>query len=184
MDQFENYRDDVIHSGFAIIDDIYTAAEVAALADVIDNAGQSGDNFRKTNDLFAIRRFLKEVPNVTLLLFNDNLRRVIDHVFGIGYFIVKSVYFDKPEKSNWFVAWHQDLTIAVNAKAELDGYGPWTVKPGQFAVRPPLPVLQNNFTIRIHLDDTNEENGAFKSAARFAPEKYTSRGRFRLAAGN
>jgi len=75
---------------------------------------------------------------------------------------VISIYFDKPEKSNWFVAWHQDLTIAVNNKADLPGYGPWTIKQNQFAVQPPLNILQENFTIRIHLDDTDEGNGALK----------------------
>src|SRR6476661_3396034 len=38
----------------------------------------------------------------------------------------------------------------------------WTVKQDQFSVQPPLAVLQNNFTIRIHLDDTDENNGALK----------------------
>jgi ectoine hydroxylase-related dioxygenase (phytanoyl-CoA dioxygenase family) len=76
--------------------------------------------------------------------------------------VVKSIYFDKPEKSNWFVAWHQDLTISVNKKAELPGYGPWTIKPDQFAVQPPVAILEDNFTIRIHLDDTDNNNGALK----------------------
>lgn len=44
----------------------------------------------------------------------------------------------------------------------MPGFGPWTVKPGQFAVQPPLSVLEENVTIRIHLDDTDEENGALK----------------------
>ena len=32
----------------------------------------------------------------------------------------------------------------------------------QFAVQPPLNILENIFTIRIHLDETNSENGALK----------------------
>jgi len=75
---------------------------------------------------------------------------------------VKSIYFDKPAGSNWFVSYHQDLTISVNAKIDLGGFGPWTVKQDQYAVQPPLQILENNFTIRIHLDDTDENNGALK----------------------
>ncbi|WP_220275173.1 phytanoyl-CoA dioxygenase family protein [Emticicia sp. BO119] len=45
---------------------------------------------------------------------------------------------------------------------EIDGFGPWTVKHQQFAVQPPLSILEDNFTIRIHLDDTDEGNGALK----------------------
>ena len=75
---------------------------------------------------------------------------------------MKSIYFDKPAGSNWFVSYHQDLTISVNAKIDLGGFGPWTVKQDQYAVQPPLQILENNFTIRIHLDDTDENNGALK----------------------
>lgn len=50
----------------------------------------------------------------------------------------------------------------MNKKTELENYGPWTVKQDQFAVQPPLDILENNCTLRIHLDHTNEENGALK----------------------
>jgi ectoine hydroxylase-related dioxygenase (phytanoyl-CoA dioxygenase family) len=96
------------------------------------------------------------------LIFSDQLKELISGIFGNGYFVVKSIYFDKPEQSNWFVAYHQDLTISVDRRIELEGYGPWTVKQQQFAVQPPLAILEDNFTIRIHLDDTNENNGALK----------------------
>jgi ectoine hydroxylase-related dioxygenase (phytanoyl-CoA dioxygenase family) len=36
------------------------------------------------------------------------------------------------------------------------------VKQNQYAVQPPPEILQNNFTIRIHLDDTDEKNGALR----------------------
>nr|WP_317166891.1 phytanoyl-CoA dioxygenase family protein [Chryseobacterium indologenes] len=83
-------------------------------------------------------------------------------IFGEKYFVVKSIYFDKPETSNWYVAYHQDLTISVDKKMELQGFGPWTTKQNYFAVQPPLEILENIYTIRIHLDDTDENNGALK----------------------
>jgi len=43
---------------------------------------------------------------------------------------MKSIYFDKPPASNWFVSWHQDLTISVDTKADIDGFTHWTVKQG------------------------------------------------------
>jgi ectoine hydroxylase-related dioxygenase (phytanoyl-CoA dioxygenase family) len=75
---------------------------------------------------------------------------------------VKSIYFDKPETSNWYVSYHQDLTISVDKKLELENFGPWTTKQNQFAVQPPIDILENIFTIRIHLDNTDEKNGALK----------------------
>jgi ectoine hydroxylase-related dioxygenase (phytanoyl-CoA dioxygenase family) len=162
MNQPVNYREHVDKRGFAILNNIYTGDEVASILNVISKADQSNKTFRKSEDLFAIRQFLKGVPQVKELVFNNRLKELIGNLFGGEYFLVKSIYFDKPEKSNWFVAWHQDLTISVNKKTDLPGYGPWTTKLNQFAVQPPLDILQDNFTIRIHLDDTDEANGALK----------------------
>ncbi len=148
--------------GFAVIENIYSPKEIEQIVVAIDNADKSKSTFRKFTNLFAIRQFLKEVPIVIPVIFNDNLKSLITRFLGYDYFLVKSIYFDKPEQSNWFVSYHQDLTISVDKKLDLDNYGPWTVKQHQFAVQPPLNILENIFTIRIHLDDTNENNGALK----------------------
>jgi ectoine hydroxylase-related dioxygenase (phytanoyl-CoA dioxygenase family) len=149
-------------NGYFIIPGIFSPEEIELLLAEINAANQSRPAFRKQNDLFAIRRFFKEVPSAAGLVFNAKLRNLISGLFGEEYFVVKSIYFDKPGVSNWFVAYHQDLTISVDQKTELAGFGPWTLKMDQFAVQPPLSFLQDNFTIRIHLDDTNENNGALK----------------------
>lgn len=155
-------KDRALKEGFAIIDTIYTAEEINLLLETISQADSGRPTFRKSNDLFAIRQFLKEVPGAYNLIFNDRLNTIISQLFGNDYFVTKSIYFDKPEQSNWFVAYHQDLTISVNKKLDIEGFGPWTVKQNQFAVQPPLDILESNFTIRIHLDDTDEKNGALK----------------------
>lgn len=149
-------------AGFTIIDNIFTEAEISAIAMEIDTADTSGPAFRKTKDLFAIRRFLKEIPTLSKLIFTEKLNDIIHSFIGTDYFVVKSIYFDKPGQSNWFVAWHQDLTISVDKKLPLQGFGPWTAKDEQFAVQPPLRILEHIFTIRIHLDDMDENNGALK----------------------
>lgn len=85
-------------------------------------------------DLFAIRQFLKEVPASVDKIFTDKLNSIISGLFDDEYFVVKSIYFNKPENSNWFVSYHQDLTISVDKKIDLEGYGLWTGKQNQFAV--------------------------------------------------
>ncbi|MDQ8005479.1 MAG: phytanoyl-CoA dioxygenase family protein [Pedobacter sp.] len=155
-------KDELDEFGFSIVNDIYSEAEVLQILALIASKDSDRATFRKSEDLFAIRQFLKEVPEVKEIVFNDKLKNLITEVFGESFFVVKSIYFDKPEKSNWYVSYHQDLTISVDKKTELEGFGPWTTKQGQFAVQPPLAILQRNFTIRIHLDDTDENNGALK----------------------
>jgi len=129
---------------------------------VIESADSSNPAFRRTSDLFAIRRFLQAVSAIQPLLFTPALQSLINNTFGAGYAPVRSIYFDKPPGSNWFVAWHQDLTISVDRKLPLPGFGPWTVKGDNFAVQPPIDILKDMYTIRIHLDDTDETNGALR----------------------
>ena len=155
-------KKDLLENGFVVAEKIFTDKEIDDLLFAISQADTSKPTFRKTTDLFAIRQFLKEVPAAQEIVFNGSLKQLIDELFGDEYFVVKSIYFDKPESSNWFVSYHQDLTISVDKKLDVEGFGPWTTKQNQFAVQPPLNVLQDNFTIRIHLDNTNEENGALK----------------------
>ena len=162
MKYFSVNQNQIAINGFTIIENIYTANEVEKILQAINQADTSGQAFRKSANVFAVRQFLKEIPATKNLLFNDKLNTVVNQIFGSNYFVVKSIYFDKPEQSNWFVAYHQDLTISVNKKASLVNYGPWTVKQNQFSVQPPLDILENIFTVRIHLDDTDENNGALK----------------------
>ena len=75
---------------------------------------------------------------------------------------VKGILFDKTSAANWKVPWHQDLTIAVTERREVDGFGPWTEKAGLPHVQPSLAVLKELLAFRIHLDDCGEDNGALK----------------------
>ncbi len=162
MKYLSDNQEALLTQGFTVFNDVYTSDELQQLISVIDSTDQSGDIFRKTDDLFAIRQFLKGVPSILPVVFNDKLNELIRSLFGSDYFVSKSIYFDKPQKSNWFVAWHRDLTISVNKRVEVPGFTNWTVKQNQYAVQPPLNILQENFTIRIHLDDTAKDNGALK----------------------
>jgi ectoine hydroxylase-related dioxygenase (phytanoyl-CoA dioxygenase family) len=157
--------------GFAIISDVYSDCDIKAIINCIEQVDTFNATFRRSTDLFAIRQFLKEVPDAVPLIFIDKLKSIINDLFGNDYFVVKSIYFDKPGESNWFVSYHQDLTISVDKKVDLQDFGPWTVKQNQFAVQPPLDILEDNFTIRIHLDDTDENNGAL----RVIPNSHTKR---------
>lgn len=160
-----NYTSEINSEGFAIINNIYSENEIEKLISLIEDVTKNDSEnatFRKSQDLFAIRQFHKEVPETLDFIFNENLKEIIESNFGSGYFITKSIYFDKPEKSNWFVAYHQDLTISVNKKIEAANFENWTVKQNQFAVQPPKEILEDNFTIRIHIDKTTKDNGALK----------------------
>ena len=60
------------------------------------------------------------------------------------------------------MCWHQDRAIAVAKRQELPGWGPWTVKAGVVHVLPPAAVLEKMITVRLHLDDCDENNGPLR----------------------
>ena len=149
-------------NGYSVLADLYSENEISEILACIENAEQDGNSFMKTKDLFAIRQLIKNVPELSNLLFNRKLTDLISELYESEYFLTKAIYFDKPSESNWFVAYHQDLSISVDKKANLENYVNWTFKKGQHGVQPPIEILQDTITIRIHLDKTDKNNGALK----------------------
>jgi hypothetical protein len=150
-------------AGHAVIPALYTPTEITALLACIEGAPAASPNFRRSQDVFAIRNLLGEVPALGPLLATPALHRLLGELFPAGCHLTKAIYFDKPAGSNWLVAWHQDLMINVASRAaNVPGYGPWTAKAGWVAVQPPAAVLENTVTIRLHLDDCDATNGALK----------------------
>lgn len=73
--------------------------------------------------------------------------------------MTRAILFDKTPDSNWKVPWHQDVAIAVAARHDEPGFGPWSVKDGVVHVQPPAEVLAGMVTVRVHLDDCAADNG-------------------------
>ena len=72
---------------------------------------------------------------------------------------VRAIAFDKSPSANWALGWHQDRTIHVAARAQVAGYGPWSVKQGHIHVQPPFALIESMVTLRIHLDPVTPDNG-------------------------
>ncbi|WP_103864122.1 phytanoyl-CoA dioxygenase family protein [Aquimarina sp. I32.4] len=148
--------------GYSILNNLYSIEEISEILSCIKNVAQDRDSFMKTGDLYAIRQLIKNIPELKTHLFNKKITQLISNLSQSEYFLTKAIYFDKPSTSNWFVPYHQDLSISVENKSETENYTNWTYKKGQYGVQPPIKILQNTITIRIHLDDTNKNNGALK----------------------
>ena len=73
--------------------------------------------------------------------------------------LVRALFFDKTDERNWSVPWHQDRTVALNQRTEMQGWVAWTVKDGVHHVQPPRLVLDHMVTIRLHVDDADTETG-------------------------
>lgn len=71
---------------------------------------------------------------------------------------VRAVLFDKSPATNWVLGWHQDRTVAVQARHDLTGWGPWSIKAGFQHVEPPFAIIEGMITLRIHLDPVPADN--------------------------
>lgn len=87
MDYLNN-KTELIANGFTVIEDVFSEKEIYAIIQVIEQADASGATFRKSTDLFAIRQFLKEVPEVQTLVFSECIRSLINDLFGKDYLVV------------------------------------------------------------------------------------------------
>jgi predicted DNA-binding transcriptional regulator YafY len=147
------------HKGFSILNHVYSKKEVhqikSKLYAYFKASGQS------ENEVYAIRSLLLEIPELKAMLFNQNLLQILESI-NKDLFLTKAIFFDKTPESNWYVTWHQDLIINVKEKIETEGFTGWTKKSDVHGVCPPVEYLQDTVTIRIHLDDADESNGALK----------------------
>jgi hypothetical protein len=105
------------------------------------------------------RNLLRTVPAVRDLAQSAALRAVAERSLGPGALAVRAILFDKTPGANWKVVWHQDVTIAVRERREVEGFGPWTEKEGVPHVQPPIEVLERMVAVRLHLDHCTERNG-------------------------
>lgn len=106
------------------------------------------------------RRALDRSPALRRFVADAAICELATAVLGGSAFVARSIVFDKNPNANWDVPWHQDTTIAVRERSEVDGFGPWSTKAGVPHVRPPASVLSRMITVRLHLDDCPADNGA------------------------
>lgn len=154
--------DDITHSGFAILPEFLDSKALSSILDALSLAKLDDSASQRAGKAFGIRNLFNVVPFTRDLANSSLCRSIIEPVLGPNTRVVRGIYFDKHKDANWKVAWHQDLTIAVRERLDIDGYGPWSLKAGIHHVQPPISVLQNILTLRIHLDHTDESNGALR----------------------
>lgn len=158
MKNFSNNLIELNQRGFSISSPTFGFAEIETISEFLNS--QISNNHTEEH---AIRHLFKKTPALfqyllSIPLFNDFIKTSLP----AGYFLTKSIYFNKPSNSNWFVSYHQDLSISVKNKVPSEGFSNWTIKNHVYGVQPPQDILNNTITMRIHLDDTNKDNGALR----------------------
>jgi hypothetical protein len=89
---------------------------------------------------------------------NGPVAQLVAKALGPRVRPVRAIAFNKSPGSNWSLGWHQDRTINVARRADVEGFGPWTVKQGSPHVEPPFALIAAMLTLRIHLDPVTPAN--------------------------
>jgi len=153
-------------NGFSILAAALDAETVSSLKTELSKL-KPLDSVRRTNEsVYGVRNLLNLSPAVREFAGSENVRRIAESFLGEKARVVRAIFFDKTAAANWKVPWHQDLTIAVREKRETPRFTIWTRKAGVDHVQPPIEILERMLTLRFHLDDADETNGALKVIAK------------------
>lgn len=110
----------------------------------------------------GIRNLEKKFASIARLASDLSLLGMAKVLLGGTPRLVRALFFDKTPDRNWFVTWHQDKTVTLNKRADIDGWGPWSLKDGVCHVQPPCSVLDQMIAVRLHVDPCDEESGCLK----------------------
>lgn len=145
--------------GFYLARKIAGADEIGQLKMVlaqseIARAERSGQTYGARN--------LLQLADVRAVAADPKITAYLQLLLGSAFRVVRGIFFDKTESTNWPVSWHQDLSLAVRERRDLPGWSNWTVKRGVTHVQPPAEILGRMVTMRLHLDDCPSSNGPLR----------------------
>ena len=152
--------------GFTIVPNVLTSSECVdwcnRLMAVFAETTTLGESVRhKNQEVYAARNVIALCPEVLELCENEHIQQAVCKVLGKECGLVRALFFDKPPQQTWALPWHKDLLIAVaDGTPSTAGYSPPRPRAGVLHTEPPVTVLEEMLTVRLHLDDVDEENGA------------------------
>jgi len=145
----------ICENGFEILEKFISQPE-------IDSIKTEVDAFPEDYPKFGIRNANDKFNTIKKLCSSERLIQKAESILKGKANLVRVIFFDKTPEHNWLVTWHQDKTICVSAKADIEQWKAWSIKDGKHHVQPSINVLNKMVAFRIHLDDTDEKNGCLK----------------------
>jgi ectoine hydroxylase-related dioxygenase (phytanoyl-CoA dioxygenase family) len=74
----------------------------------------------------------------------------------------RATLFEKSERANWLVVWHQDTALPLVSRFASQEWGPWSKKFGVLYAHAPAWALSRVLALRIHLDASTSEKGPLR----------------------
>ncbi len=87
---------------------------------------------------------------------------LIQTLLGESTTAVQCTLFIKDLQRNWLVPLHRDYSIPVKGKISSPNWSAWSIKQSVHFALPPVHVSEALIVVRVHLEDTDIENGALQ----------------------
>ena len=140
--------------GFEIIPNLFDGEDMASVIESLDKTplrhGRAG------------ARNVLRIESVRTLARDSRLITLASSLLGGDAAPFRATFFDKSSQANWLVVWHQDTALPFRERLDVKGWGPWSVKEGVVCAHAPAYVLEKILAVRIHLDDSDEQNGSLR----------------------
>src|SRR5262245_47165776 len=119
--------------GYSITEDVLSAKECDVLASDLsrlsDSRGRAG------------ARHLLSNHQVAVLASDPRLLRIARLALGNSAVPYRATLFEKSERANWLVVWHQDTALPIKSPFESEEWGPWSTKAGIYYAHAPTWAL-------------------------------------------
>ncbi len=153
--------------GFCLIGVAFDESTIGLLQDrctkclAMETAGMSARSSQ--GHVYAARNVIDHVAEAKTFWRTPKLTDLLCEVLGEEFGLVRALFFDKPPDRTWSLPWHKDATIAVvdNSLTSIHFSRP-TNKAGVPHVIASDAILGQMLTLRIHLDEVDDDNGPLK----------------------
>jgi hypothetical protein len=140
--------------GYSITENVF---DYRAMARVCEALGRA--NVPRTR---AGARHVLSVPAIRELASHPALVHLATTFIGARPIPFRATLFEKSQRSNWLVTWHQDTTLPVVRRVEDTSWGPWSTKGGVLHAAAPVAALETIVALRVHLDNSTHDNGPLR----------------------
>jgi len=107
-------------------------------------------------------RHLMSKTAVASLANDQRLLHIARRTLKEGAVPYRATLFEKSERANWLVVWHQDTALPLVKRFESGEWGPWARKAGVLYAHAPAWALSRVLALRIHLDASTREKGPLR----------------------
>ena len=143
-------QEELGEKGFSIVRGFLDPSKLKALSGLLEEGISVIAPGTAGSKIYAIRNVFGQFPELKPLV-EKILFPLLSKLVGEEYKDIKNVYFNKPQRANWLVGWHQDIALK---EGEDRGPAKNRIMTREF--------LEKVITFRIHIDDADETNGALR----------------------